>query len=106
MSDIIEARLKKLISVALSCNMWNTEDWMDYLCSEINAALSDIGDPDRFEFKGSLIIKKVNPPMFRCSDRDDGCDGLCPRSEPHTHPDEESGDECDKGTVTCERVTQ
>jgi hypothetical protein len=105
MSDIIEARLKKLISVALSCNMCNTEDWMDYLCAEINAALSDIGDPDRFEFKGSLIIKKVNPPMFRCADRDDGC-GHCERSEPHEHPDEQPGDECyrRKGRVTCERV--
>ena len=56
--SISEARLKRLISVALSCRMVNTEDWMDYLCAEINAALSDIGDSDRFEFKGSLIIKK------------------------------------------------
>ena len=45
--------------------------------------------------------------MFRCADRDDGC-GHCERSEPHTHPDEQPGDECyrRKGRVTCERVTQ
>jgi len=105
MSDIIKARLNKLISVALSCKLSNTEDWMDYLCGEINAALSDIGDPDRFEFKGYSIIKKVNPPMFRCADRDDGC-GHCERSAPHEHPDEQPGDDCDrrKGRVTCERV--
>ena len=44
---------------------------------------------------------------YRCADRDDGC-GHCERSEPHPHPDEQPGDECDKmgKRVTCERVTQ
>jgi hypothetical protein len=44
-------------------------------------------------------------PLYRCADRDDGC-GHCERSEPHTHPDEQPGDDCDrrKGKVTCERV--
>jgi hypothetical protein len=50
-------------------------------------------------------LGKGSEPLYRCADRDDDC-GHCPRSEPHEHPDEESGDDCDrrKGKVTCERV--
>jgi hypothetical protein len=42
---------------------------------------------------------------YRCADRDDGC-GHCPRSEPHEHPDEQPGDDCDRmgKKVKCERV--
>jgi len=59
------------------------------------------------ECKDDNILCNYTPKvMYRCADRDDGC-GHCPRSEPHTHPDEESGDECYRrtGRVTCERVT-
>lgn len=50
-------------------------------------------------------IVRLPKVIYRCADRDDGC-GHCPRSEPHTHPDEQQGDECYRrgGKVTCERV--
>jgi len=38
----------------------------------------------------SLWKWKGSEPLYRCADRDDGC-GHCPRSEPHTHPDEQPG---------------
>jgi hypothetical protein len=49
---------------------------------------------------------ETTPPKYRCADRDDGC-GHCERSEPHEHPDEQQGNECDRrgGEVTCEVVT-
>ena len=83
------------------------ESVVKWIASQCNLFFAECSQAEEIVAKCNEVLKKTEPtpPKLRCTDRDDGC-GHCERSEPHTHPDEQQGDECDKmgKKVKCEVV--